>query len=455
MARKSLADKIRESGRATQKELENSKKILKNILEPSLPKKTTPNKNITETASDNVSDLITDSLSDIITDRISDNNSDTVSEKNGQAVSDNDKSVTRSVTGSVINKRPPLPKVKRSVTGSVINKIRSFDKALSFHSVFLSNRQSEVYSALLKYGESGFITQTHISATTGIPLPTVRKSIRVMKERGVLNYKRYQSEGRKGILFSINTNVKIDQVSKLSVTGSVTMSPTSSSPKSSLSESVTGSVTSLPSSSSFIKNETTTLKKIEQIVISEPELGYWRELKLKPQQIRKWMKELSLEIDDIIDSLKHCRFDLIDNGLLESKPVRDPLSWVYKRLKQYGYYHAPKGYVSFEDKAIQRAKERLRKKEERARELAAIREAELEAERRIEFEKMMADHESDVYKKCFNKLNKIEKKLEGKGFVRSMRSAFDKLLEESPIEPNNEAAVHSPSSEKGYKPGEG
>jgi hypothetical protein len=428
MARKSLADKIRASGRATQKELEHSKKILKNILEPS------SKLNISDRISDKVTDKVRDKRSDDnsynITDITTDNISDDIAERSIQGVSDANSSVIRSVTPSVTKHKTQPSTKRKSVTSSVTKKPAGFDKALSFHSVFLSKRQLEVYAALLKYGDSGFITQTHISSTTGIPLPTVRQALRVMKDRGVLNYKRYQSEGRKGILFSINTNVKIDQNTDMSVILSVTNSSSNTSPT----KSVTKSVTSLISSSSLLNKNTTTLKNIELILSSNPELGYWQELKLKPQQVKKWMDEIQINLEDIVDSLKHCRFDLVDNGLLESKPVRDPLSWLYKRLKQYGYYHAPKGYVSFEDKAIQRAKERLKKKQERAKELEAIRKAELETERKIAFEKMMADPKSELYKRCFSKLNKIEKRLKGKGLVISMRTVFDRLIDEGKVE---------------------
>jgi hypothetical protein len=428
MARKSLADKIRESGRATQKELENSKKILKNILDPS--SKLNDSDNVTDNIADKLSDIDSDNVTNIIADNISDN----IIEKPIQDISDTKTSVIRSVTSSVTKSKTPSPQKRKSVTSSVTKKMVGFDKALSFHSVFLSKRQLEVYAALLKYGDSGFITQTHISSTTGIPLPTVRQALRVMKERGVLNYKRYQSEGRKGILFSINTNVKIDQNTDMSVTLSVTNSVTSPTSNISPTKSVTKSVTPLISSSSLFNKNTTTLKDIELVLSSDPELGYWQDLKLKPQQIKKWMEEIQINLEDIVDSLKHCRFDLVDNGLLESKPVRDPLSWVYKRLKQYGYYHAPKGYVSFEDRAIERAKERLKRKQERAKELEAIREAELATERKIAFEKMMSDPESDLYNRCFSKLNKIEKRLKGRGLVTSMRKVFDSLIDEGKVE---------------------
>ena len=424
MARKSLADKIRESGRATQKELENSKKILKNILEPS------PKLNISDNITDNNTDIKSDTVTDINFDNISDN----ITEEDTQSVSDIKSSVIRSVTSSVTNIKPQPSRKRKSVTSSVTKKTAVFDKPLSFHSVVLSKRQLEVYAALLKYGDSGFITQTHLSSITGVPLPTVRQALRVMKDRGVLNFKRYQSEGRKGILFSINTNVKIDQSPDISVTLSVTGSVTNPHSDMSPTKSVTKSVTPLISSSSFLNKKTTTLKNIEHILSSDPELGYWQDLKLKPQQIKKWMDEIQINLEDIVDSLKHCRFDLVDNGLLESKPVRDPLSWLYKRLKQYGYYHAPKGYKSFEDKAIERAKERLKKKQERAKELEAIREAELEAERKIAFEKVMADPDGDTYKRCFKKLNKIEKRLKGQGFVTCMRKAFDGLIDEGKLE---------------------
>lgn len=287
--------------------------------------------------------------------------------------------------------------------------------------ISLSQKQSQVFLWLKERGEVGVFNKPEIQHSLQMPYITVRKAIQKLEVLEIvqLNYDNCQ----KIYDYKLNLKKEIKLSKRISIrSGSYPYNNSDTSPS------------LISSSSSKIKKPTTEI--IENIFISDPELGYWQELNLKPQQIKKWMNEIQINLEDVIDSLKHCRFDLIDNGLLESKPVRDPLSWVYKRLKQYGFYHAPKGYVSFEDKAIQRAKDRLKKKKERAKELAAIREAELEAERRVEFEKMMADPESDIYKKCFKKLNKIEKRLKGKGLVASMRNAFDNIVDEGEVEPS-------------------
>jgi len=287
-------------------------------------------------------------------------------------------------------------------------------------SVSLSQKQSLVFLWFKDRGESGIFNKPEIQHSLSMPYITVRKAIEKLESLGILELK-YDTCQK---IYDYKLNLKKDIKLSKKIT---TISPSYQDHNSIVSS-------SLNSSSSFLNKNTTTLKDIETILSSDPELGYWQQLKLKPQQIKKWMDEIQINLEDIIDSLKHCRFDLVDNGLLESKPVRDPLSWLYKRLKQYGYYHAPKGYKSFEDKAIERAKERLKKKQERARELEAIREAELEAERQIAFEKMMADPQGDLYKRCFARLNRIEKRLKGKGMVASMRKAFDALVEEGELE---------------------
>jgi len=315
--------------------------------------------------------------------------------------------------------------------------------------IILRETEALLYYAL-RLNTPCFTTVRRIAQKLDKSEHTLRKCIKRLNIMGIIKYKRAHLRGQQGIkIFTYQKFIKIlGNTNKIKITlkdlpvkeipietysdnilnGQLTDQLTNHSSEQLTSQLVDHSLYS--SSSSNIKTTT----ELRNVFLSDPELGYWRDINLKPQQIQKWMDEIQISIEDVIESLKHCRFDLIDNGLLESKPVRDPLSWVYKRLKQYGYYHAPKGYISFEDKALKRAKERLKKKQERARELAAIREAELEAERQIEFEKMMNDTECELYQACYEKLNNIEKKLKNKGFVRCMRKAFDKLVEESPLE---------------------
>jgi len=295
------------------------------------------------------------------------------------------------------------------------NKIKSIRKVSA--PLSLSKKQSQIYLWLKNRGETGEFNKPEIQNSLSIPYITVRKAIEKLVTIDVLQLD--YDNCQKIYYYKLNLNKKIKLSKNISLSDQDHIRIISS---------------HLNNSSSLSNKNTTTLKNIETILSSDPELGYWEDINLKPKQIQKWIEELQISLEDVIESLKHCRFDLIDNGLLESKPVRDPLSWIYKRLKQYGFYHAPKGYISLEDKALKRAKERLKKKQERAKELAAIREAELETERRIEFEKMLNDPECELYKTCYAKLNNVEKRLKNKGFVRCMRSAFEKLVEESPFE---------------------
>ena len=54
---------------------------------------------------------------------------------------------------------------------------------------------------------------------------------------------------------------------------------------------------------------------------------------------------------------------------------------------------------------------------------------EYELKKETEFWEIMADHESEKYKRCFEKLNKFEKQLKGgPTFEKAMRKAFDELF---------------------------
>lgn len=179
------------------------------------------------------------------------------------------------------------------------------------------------------------------------------------------------------------------------------------------------------SSSSFNKITTTAevLKKIE----TDPELGYWRHRQLTAKQIINWSKEFQISIDSVIESLRHCRFDLVDNELEQKKSIGQPFDWFYKRLVSVGIYQQPPGYKSHQDKEIERNKERIDKLKRQAAELKKLREEEALAMVELEFEQMMQQPESEMYKKCFENIAPYAKradKIGSKLFINAMRKVF-------------------------------
>jgi hypothetical protein len=181
------------------------------------------------------------------------------------------------------------------------------------------------------------------------------------------------------------------------------------------------------SSSSFKK---TTTGEIDTVLTNYPELGYWRQKGLTEKQINLWMKTAECSLENMIQYLCYCRFEMVDLGMEESKPVKNVFNWFFKILERTGSYPKPKGYKSHREKQIDQEKQIVEQRAEEIRELKEIRHQKWQQQRDLEFEDIMADPECDLYKQCLGSLNEFSKKRKNtKGFEISMRAAFDKVFE--------------------------
>jgi|GEM_PF-6904044 len=197
------------------------------------------------------------------------------------------------------------------------------------------------------------------------------------------------------------------------------------------------------SSSSYINKKTTTTKgefhnstsvelaAIAQVLATHPELGYWRQKKLSPQQIKKWMELTGASLESMIQSLCHCRFEMVELDLEQQRDIKNVFNWFYRIIERAGFYPRPKDYQSFEEKQIEMEKKLLAEKQERARVLKELRRQKIEAEREIAFQEMLADPSGELYQACFSRLNRFtqETKLVSL-FERAMRDAFEQVMDE-------------------------
>ena len=205
------------------------------------------------------------------------------------------------------------------------------------------------------------------------------------------------------------------------------------------SDPVTDPVGSLISSSSY-KDKTTTKSArgsiLDHILESNNELAYWKEKGLTGKQMADWIRQFDLTAEDLVQSLCYCRFKLVDEGIEESKPVRDALDWIFKILKRSGAHPRPKDYKSFQQKLVEREMARCK---EVQREINALKNARLElarAENELRFERMLQDPECTEYATCFEKLPDLFKnpKRKGtKGFNEAMKKHFCEMHDLEPF----------------------
>jgi hypothetical protein len=120
---------------------------------------------------------------------------------------------------------------------------------------------------------------------------------------------------------------------------------------------------------------------------------------------------------------------MVDIGLEESKPIKNVFNWFYRIVEKTGYYPAPKGYKSFEQKQIERERQFVEEREKRIQELKEIHQKKWEQEQELKFWEMMNEPEGELYKQCYEQLNSFEKDLKtSQGFETVMRNAFDKVM---------------------------
>ena len=283
--------------------------------------------------------------------------------------------------------------------------------------VYLPKQQQIIYDHLLMTrGFSGQFNTPQLRKETGIAVSTIRKCITKLKALDVLriNYNSHINL----FLYHINTKINVYRNTyHPALTGSPEGQPCNHQ-----------GVPKTDSSSSSFPEETTT-SEIEITLSSHPELGYWRQKGLTEKQMSEWIK-ITNSLENLIQSLCHCRFEMVDLNLEESKPIKNIFNWFFKIIEKAGAYPKPKGYKSFEDKQIEQERAALEEKEKRITELRSLSRKKWELEREESFWEMMNDPAGNLYKECRGTLNNFAKKSKGKVLESSMRAEFDKIMDE-------------------------
>jgi hypothetical protein len=184
---------------------------------------------------------------------------------------------------------------------------------------------------------------------------------------------------------------------------------------------------SLHYSSSLASKKTTT--DLETLLKTDPELAYWQDKGLKTQQVQKWMDEIGMSQILMIQCLKHCPFEMVDNNFEESKPVQNVFNWFYSITKKTGHYSKPTGYKSWSEKMMEIEQSLLDEQEAEIRRLEELRTRRYKLEVERKFQEMMNDPNSETYQSIYERLSAFEKELgEGMAFEKAMRRRFDELF---------------------------
>ena len=312
--------------------------------------------------------------------------------------------------------------------------------------IILRENEALLYYAL-NYNSGCFTTVRRIAQKLDKSEHTLRKCLKRLKTMGLIVYQRTNVRGQQGIKIrtksaSINILGNMDRVKLLLKDLPLIEIPIHTTKDNLLAGQLTNQVTTqltgqsagkvygqLQYSSSSGDRYTTTYRRLANFFTSDPRSLYWKDKGLTAKQIENWVKETQMSVEDIIQSLEHCWFEMVHLRKEEEKDIRDVLSWFYKTVRKAGFYPPPKGFKPYEEVRAEEMAKARKKRETAIEKLQEEARKEYELKKETEFWEIMADHESEKYKRCFEKLNKFEKQLKGgPTFEKAMRKAFDELF---------------------------
>jgi len=274
---------------------------------------------------------------------------------------------------------------------------------------------SDTQQMVLKYiseQHDGVLSLKIMASECGIPYGTVRGSISALHRHGIINKpKRF----RDGMFQGIKVSVRDKQAEKY----------LRHSDKHSNSLSNSQTVSQTPSQTlSFIDDDDLLLNNLSSALKNKYpllcELGFGR------QQLNKivaeWKSE-NLDIGRLRGSLHRAEWALNHKAVetdADGNPIKDKRSYITRALMN-GEYARPSGYKS---PAEIQAEAEL----EEAKRVAEIRKQADD----LQFENMLADPDSDLYRQCLERFNKYQKRDPvDKNFQANMRRYFNAIKKEN------------------------
>lgn len=317
----------------------------------------------------------------------------------------------------------------------------------------LTERQAKILTFLIE-NKTRITKHSLISAATGFPYLSVRDALYNLTRDGFLKQKirfrrgnfqgfRYILDEEKCLLFQ-QRQASQQAAPRTMHSNNQAQHSEQQSEQHSEQQSVSPTVcATVYYSSSSLFNKTTTTKSenhkqtksaadaIADALATHPELGYWRQKQLTPQQVQKWMEMTGASLESMVQSLCHCRYEMVEMNLEQEKNIQNVFNWFYRIIERAGFYPKPKGYQSYLERQLEIEQKLLAEKQERLKALRELQRQKKEAERNLAFYEMLSQPDSELYQQCFSRLNKFTQTTKNASlFERFMRDAFDQIMDE-------------------------
>ena len=296
--------------------------------------------------------------------------------------------------------------------------------------IWLPLNENQGRLLLFLYEKGGGLTNMDIVvAETGIAYGTARAGIDVLIREGYVTYKaRHNGHSFRGFEYAMNNHLCSLYAAR--VRGEQTEQPVRQSfqqsnnqannqtMKQPLGQSSNQAVTVVSSYLTDLKSTTNSDTAEIDDLLRDPELGYWREKGVSARQITLWSEEFQMPVDQVIQSLKYCRYEMVVLNLEEEKQIAKPENWFYRVIQKSGVYPKPANYKSL-------AEIRVEQMEQAVREAADLRSRQAVAEQEMAFQRILADPEGAAYQALHSKVSDFAREMGGKALETALREAFD------------------------------
>lgn len=173
-----------------------------------------------------------------------------------------------------------------------------------------------------------------------------------------------------------------------------------------------------PFSSSRKEEKLTTTENLEiDDLLRDPELGYWRGKGVNARQVNLWSEEFQMPVDQVIQSLKYCRYEMVVLNFEEEKQIAKPENWFYKVVQKSGVYPKPASYKSL-------AEIRVEQMEQAVKEAADLRSRQAVAEQELAFQKILENPAGEDYQALHSKVSDFAREMGGKALETALREIF-------------------------------
>jgi hypothetical protein len=267
-----------------------------------------------------------------------------------------------------------------------------------------------------------------VVAETGIAYGTARAGIDVLIREGYVTYKaRHNGHSFRGFEYAMNNHLcslyaarvrgeQTEQSSNQSLQRSDRQS-NNQAMKRALGQSSNQTSAVVSSYLTDLKSTTNSDATVSEDLLRDPELGYWRDKGVNARQITLWSEEFQMPVDQVIQSLKYCRYEMVVLNLEEEKQISNPMNWFYKIMQRSGVYPKPANYKSL-------AEIRAEQMEQAARDLAEARERQVAAEHELAFQKIMENPAGEEYQALLQQVSDFAREIGGKALETAMKEAF-------------------------------